>query len=241
MPDLSKVLGDVYGSAEPAAAPLDVPVDDHADHDDLHSARANVAEPATLDRAEYMNGGSAPAWADDDRLDQVFSAWTPGPAADAPAAERKLFPKTSPLDDDLATALSEALAVADRMPEDEALPPVAITVEAPVDRLPDPGPALDDLPYFADEPAAPAVAAPLAEVEPSSAAWQRSDDDILPRGGKAGRSLKLRAGKAQGPEAAQRRRPGPQAPAPPQVTTRPPPRSGSERVGTGFARYCSYL
>jgi hypothetical protein len=167
MPDLSDLLGDVYGSdEEPAPAPAVVP--------------------------------SSPAWADDERLDRAFGGWTPGPDAEAPAAERDMFapPAGGPrLADDLAAALSEAVLAETT---DEA--------ETEVEHADDPEPEVTDAP-------APAAVAPtaLADLEPEpapiplpvhKAGWQRSDDDILPtgktaRGGvRLPRAPKLRAGKA---------------------------------------------
>ena len=56
----------------------------------------------------------APEWADDERLDEAFDGWTPGPSEDASQAERSFFAgepddDPAPLADDLATALSEAV------------------------------------------------------------------------------------------------------------------------------------
>jgi hypothetical protein len=51
---------------------------------------------------------TAPAWADEARLDEAFAQWTPGPPADAPAAEREFAP-VARLDDDIAANLSAAL------------------------------------------------------------------------------------------------------------------------------------
>ena len=128
--DLSKVLGDVY---EPEDRPA----------------------PAA---------GAAPEWADEQRLDEAFADWTPGPPADAPAAEHEMAAHTVPssvhLDDDLAAALTAALA--------------------------SDGPAADPIPTFPDvEPEPDAVATALyAELTPEPEAveptrWSRGDDDVL--------------------------------------------------------------
>jgi hypothetical protein len=61
MSDLSKVLGDLYGGDD----------------------QPSVAPPRNF-RAE------APEWAAEERLDEAFSDWTPGPPPDAPAAEREM-------------------------------------------------------------------------------------------------------------------------------------------------------
>lgn len=70
----------------------------------------------------------APEWADDERLDEAFDGWTPGPSADASPTERRLFAgrpddDPAPLADDLATALSEAVLA--ETSDDEADEPVA--------------------------------------------------------------------------------------------------------------------
>jgi hypothetical protein len=187
MPDLSDLLGDVYGEPEEAAAP--------------------AAPPA---------GPKTPEWADDEHLDRAFSEWTPGPAADAPAAERDMFapapasPATR-LADDLAAALSEAV-LAESAPQDEASYEMA-EPEAEVTRD-----AVTSEPDHETTPAEPAVRAePMAtaalhDLEPATepipvvaaapvhqAGWQRSDDDILPTGRAARGGVRLpkaRAGKA---------------------------------------------
>ena len=140
--DLSKVLGDVYETEDRPA-------------------------PAA---------GSAPEWADEQRLDEVFAEWTPGPHASAPAAEHEMAAHTAPssarLDDDLAAALTAALA------SDE--------------------PTADAVPTFPDvEPEPDSVAAVLyAELAPEPEAsqptrWARGDDDVLV-GTRRSRGLRLR-------------------------------------------------
>jgi len=201
MPDLSKMLGDVYDApAADAPRPEDGPI--------------------TTGRRPV------PEWSDDEHLDRAFAGWTPGPSADAPAAERKLFAgadtERGPLADDLATALSEAV-----LAEQQAEPEAPATDQAPAPFAPAP-PAMrptafgtltsDSLvaPPGAAEPSPVEVAGPATvspplpeppgedvadertEPEPvavtrAQGAWQRSDDDILPTGGKAGFfSLSLR-------------------------------------------------
>lgn len=85
--DLSKLLGDVYESSDDAQAP------------------ARPPRPATAE---------APDWSDEAHLDKVFADWTPGPHESAPAAERNIvidMPESPQrIDDDLAAALSAALA-----------------------------------------------------------------------------------------------------------------------------------
>lgn len=87
MADLSNLLGDVYGDPAPEPAPAPEP----------------------------------PAWADESRLDEAFADWTPEPleavVAKAPSSSPTSPSSASaPLDDDLAAALSAALADAPRAP-----------------------------------------------------------------------------------------------------------------------------
>ncbi|MBV8980041.1 MAG: hypothetical protein JO086_04000, partial [Acidimicrobiia bacterium] len=99
MPDLSNLLGAVYGDG-PSSAERDPQDEAHVEH-----------EPAAEDR-----GPKVPDWADDDHLDAAFAEWKPGPAADASPAEHAFVRDTDdpapPLADDLAAALSEALVAA---------------------------------------------------------------------------------------------------------------------------------
>jgi hypothetical protein len=62
-----------------------------------------------------------PAWADENRLDEAFADWTPEPL-EAVVAKAPSSSPSAPLDDDLAAALSAALADAPRAPV--AAPPV---------------------------------------------------------------------------------------------------------------------
>jgi hypothetical protein len=62
-----------------------------------------------------------PAWADEKSLDEAFADWTPGPL-EAVVAKAPSSSPSAPLDDDLAAALSAALADAPRPPA--AAPPV---------------------------------------------------------------------------------------------------------------------
>ena len=119
--------------------------------------------------------GAAPEWADEERLDEAFAEWTPGPPADAPAAEREMaiHVPAGRLDDDLAAALTEALAVE--------------------------GPSADPVPSFPDvDPEPDSVAAvlyaepaqPIVDEEPEPAAptrWVRGDDDVAFANGRSAR------------------------------------------------------
>jgi hypothetical protein len=176
MPDLSEMLGDVYGAPEEPEQP---------------------AAPATP---------GAPGWSDDEHLDKAFANWTPGPSADAPAAERGMFapapPTASPrLADDLAAALSEAV-LAETDTDDD----IETDDEVAQDELE--GHAVAEIPEPAPV-AAPVTATALTELEPEpapiplpvhKAGWQRHDDDILPTGKVTKGGVRLprptRAGKA---------------------------------------------
>lgn len=177
MPDLSEMLGDVYGAPEEKPA------------------------PATSE---------TPGWADDEHLDKAFADWTPGPDADAPAAERGMFAAAPPapaghLADDLAAALSEAVMAEDdsnayerdAVEHDDSDTPVVepVVAEAPVEAPVTVG-ALHDLEW---EPEPEPEAAPMA-FPVHKAGWQRSDDDIIPTGKTAKGGVRLpkpaRAGKA---------------------------------------------
>ncbi|HEV3353761.1 MAG TPA: hypothetical protein VG076_12615 [Acidimicrobiales bacterium] len=98
MPDLSNLLGAVYGDG-PSSTSRDP-------EDEAHVEK----EPAADERAPAV-----PDWADDDHLDAAFAQWKPGPADDASPVEHAFVKDTDdddpppPLPDDLAAALSEAL------------------------------------------------------------------------------------------------------------------------------------
>jgi hypothetical protein len=179
MPDLSEMLGDVYGAPEEPSQP---------------------AAPSSP---------GAPGWSDDEHLDKAFADWTPGPGADAPAAERGMFaqapPAASPrLADDLAAALSEAVMAetdTDDIDVDDEVAHDEVARHA-VAEIPAPTPVAE-----------PVTTSVLAELEPEpepepapipvpvhKAGWQRSDDDILPTGKVAKGGVRLprpsRAGKA---------------------------------------------
>jgi hypothetical protein len=177
MPDLSNLLGDVYGDDASAEESSPAPDGDGPE------------SPPAEQRVE------APAWADETTLDAAFADWTPGPAPDAPAAERKVIspmasstvagdapdaPPTvsgQPLPDDLAAALSAALVDA---------PPVGLEPAEGSDRdagayeitasdPSEPSPRSFEQPTsWAEDPFA------HAPVATPPGPWQRSDDDILP-------------------------------------------------------------
>jgi hypothetical protein len=184
MSDLSRVLGDLYRG-------------DDAD------SRPSVAPPR-----DFRTAAAAPEWADEDRLDQAFENWTPGPPPEAPALEHEMSsyvidaPAVPPahLEDDLTTTIGEALAQAG--PESTPDVPVAGAVDplsfegyavdaAVVPPAPAPAPSLPadvaaELPVFAEPvPAAPVVA---------DGPWKRWHDDILP--GKKGAAPAAKAPKS---------------------------------------------
>jgi hypothetical protein len=185
MSDLSKVLGDLYGGDD----------------------EPSVAPPRNF-RAE------APEWADDDRLDEAFSSWTPGPPPEAHAMEREMsFVIDTPalpaahLDDDLAATLSAALVDAGSDNGEVDLP----VASAPAYSLPalSEDPATMSFPDgFPVAPAGPAMAELMTEVVPVSQPeparpWSRADDDILPAAGKLPKLPKLpKAPKAKKAKAA---------------------------------------
>jgi hypothetical protein len=65
MSDLSRLLGDVYGTGPAVEEEVEA-----------HEETSPLAATAT------------PEWADDSVLDEAFANWVPGPPSDAPAAER---------------------------------------------------------------------------------------------------------------------------------------------------------
>lgn len=177
MSDLSKVLGDLYGGDD----------------------QPSVAPPRNF-RAE------APEWADDDRLDEAFADWTPGPTADAHRTEHEVvidMPSVpaARLDDDLAATLSAALVDAG---ENDTEFPIASaplyalpTIDEPALDYPAPMPLVDVEPMPAYEPEPEPVFVP----EPVAAGpWSRANDDILPaKGAKAVKPVKVK-GKGKSPK-----------------------------------------
>src|SRR5437764_4338606 len=137
MPDLSNLLGAVYGDTSPSTA---------RDPED----EAHVELEPTAD--ERSSAPAVPDWADDEHLDAAFAQWKPGPAVDASRVERAFVKDTDddlppPLADDLAAALSEALVAtsdvaqdADPEPDAAFKPTKVVDFSAPVDDTYD-GPA----------------------------------------------------------------------------------------------------
>lgn len=140
---------------------------------DLSKVLGDVYE---IDNRPAPAAAATPEWSDEQRLDEVFAGWTPGPHASAPAAEHEMAAHASGttvrLDDDLAAALTEALS--SEAPVADAVPTFP-EVEAEPDSL-----------------AAALYAEPAVEpeaVEPKH--WSRGDDDVLV-GTPRGRGLRLR-------------------------------------------------
>ena len=180
MPELSDVLGAVYNGVYGGDAPDDPTPETDAKPDSPSAAREVTA----------------PEWADESRLDAAFASWRPGPDRNAPAAERKLFAGADqpaatatdtlaplptpdeavrrPLDRDMATALSEALATqpaaVDPRPEFIAPAPAEHAAEVPK--------------RFESVPSS--ITAPVsyddadARVLVAAGEWHRGSDDILP-------------------------------------------------------------
>ncbi|HUQ40071.1 MAG TPA: hypothetical protein VM030_07925 [Acidimicrobiales bacterium] len=184
MSDLSGILGDVYGE-DP---------DDNNNGNGASAAPAPPAQPAPPPRAPQAE---APGWADEEVLDEAFAEWKPGPPEGAPDAEREVFaPDPSAMDDDLAAALSAALAdVNDKGgPDDQPSPYAPPAAAAPpagddgwVTVTDDDGFGLPTPPAAA--PVAPASVAPAGDWGMATDApivtprgWSRSADDILPSG-----------------------------------------------------------
>ena len=182
--DLSKLLGDVYDEGEGEGG-----------GDGRGDSEGGEQEGSAVDTAPAATSGPAgPDWADDAHLDEVFASWTPGPPDDAPSAEREMArmePSGSPLDDDLAAALSAALLEAESEDQSEVSSsgepgddPAAGTAETALTQPVAAGPAEAETDWV--PPPSPPPAPPVAEDRP----WTRSDDDVLPRRG--GRRLALR-------------------------------------------------
>jgi hypothetical protein len=170
MSDLSKVLGDLYGGDE---------------------------EPSSA-AANRFRASSAPEWADESRLDAAFENWTPGPPADAPAAELEMSVvldapdmPLAQLDDDLAAGLSAALVHAGEENGDPEVP----VASAPSYDFGD----LDQPVPLPAEPVHAYVPPMLVEAPVPSRPWSRSDDDVLPgkaSGNGGGKATKVREPRA---------------------------------------------
>lgn len=153
---------------------------------------------------------TAPEWADEDRLDEAFASWTPGPPADAPAAEREMSVvveapvlPAARLDEDLAATLSAALVDAGHDNEVEVPAASAPSYALPTyDDEPLP-PTMPTVEEFLPEPAPPTRVGP----------WSRSMDDIVP--GRVGpapknrhaKAPKVKAPKVKAPKAAKAAKP----------------------------------
>jgi len=108
MPDLSNLLGAVYGDG-PSSTDRDPEDEPHVEH-----------EPAAAERTATP---AVPDWADDEHLDAAFAQWKPGPSSDASPVEHAFVNDADddpppPLADDLTAALSEALVASSGAADD---------------------------------------------------------------------------------------------------------------------------
>jgi len=172
MVDLSRVLGDVYS------------------HSDEAAARATTQLTDTE------------GWADDDRLDEAFRRWRPGPPVEAPAAERTFAagaPAPAPpaaIHDEHSLDELDVVSVDDLSAAYVPGTPAAAFdgqglssqhMDAVPSGAPLPGPAGDLSDAVADA-FAEAVAAEMS----GRPRWTRDHDDILPAGRRGRGGLRLR-------------------------------------------------
>ena len=177
MSDLSRLLGDVYGTSTPPAEDVDA-----ADPTTPTAAVPAAADDPPAPPVEDVDAGhssAAPGWADDAVLDEAFAEWVPGPPSDAVAEERDILADVEPAD----------------------------TVAEPIDIDAWLGPEADDAVFDADAEAeadelgaterfeafVPPPAPDPQPVAPGDAGWTRTSDDLLPRSRRSRRlSLTLR-------------------------------------------------
>ncbi|MGC1512715.1 MAG: hypothetical protein WA797_07375 [Acidimicrobiales bacterium] len=193
MADLTRLLSDIYGPQTSTETPQEGVVPDSAGVEDEIESFSDLL-------TEEM-----PAWDDEERLDDVFSAWQPGPDEYAAAGEHEMVAEAIAGEDVLgwAAPLSEsspqataldwndfeaeesdetigwAAPEAERLdtPTEEDLPPLDVAT-APLDVSPPPVESWGShIPEM-----------PVADVQPSAEAvrmtsWTRANDDILPSGG----------------------------------------------------------
>lgn len=159
MSDLSRLLGDVYGTG--------------SEHE-LQPKQAAVATPVAEPETSPLP--AAPDWADDSVLDAAFADWVPGPPSDAPAAERAALadlaafepaPQAEPVaEPDVAEVVGAPASLAEALPVEAAW-----FFDVPADQ-----------PVIAAEPLEAVV--DLADEPATSTPWQRADDDLLPAKGR---------------------------------------------------------
>ncbi len=192
MADLTRLLSDIYGPQASTEAPQEgVDPDSTGVEDEFESFSDLLTE-------------EMPAWDDEERLDDVFSAWQPGPDEYAAAGEHEMVAEAIAGEDVLgwAAPLSEsspqatALGWSDFEAEESD---GTIGWEAPEAEHLD-TPTEEDLPSL-DAATAPLDVSqlpveswgshlpemPVADVQPSATAWRttswtRTNDDILPSG-----------------------------------------------------------
>lgn len=130
---------------------------------------------------DVSSRAAAPEWADEAHLDEAFADWTPGPPPEAPAAEHEMAAHDDPaarrrIDDDLAAALTQALASSPINPDPVfADPEVEVEVESV---------------FEAEQPLAYELAPVAPAPEPAAVhGWSREDDNVLPTTGARRRGL----------------------------------------------------
>jgi hypothetical protein len=126
--DLSRLLGDVYGTG---------PVEDHVDE---------APAPSGEERSPLAE---LPTWADESVLDEAFANWVPGPSTEAPAEEHAAVAEPAPAPEAHALPAEAAwffdapgevaafpTAIAEPEPETEPEAPAVVWQRADDDLLP---------------------------------------------------------------------------------------------------------
>ncbi len=173
MSDLSRLLGDVYGTS--TAPPPE-------EGDGLAATTSTAAE--------------APDWADEEALDRAFEGWVAGPPEEAPAAERSMLAGLADQPPAPPAAVDEARVdeISRIVPVESLVGAGAATVDPAGDVADHTGDAALTADGAHDAPAALTVDAPVevGQVADRPRAWERSADDILPRRGGARGLLRRR-------------------------------------------------
>lgn len=190
MSDFSGILGDLYGED---GEKQEQPAGQQAQPQPAPPQPVPPAAPAPV----AATPSPQPEWVSSSNLDQAFADWQPGTPT-TPAEPESTGPRS--LDDDLAAALSAALAESDAEPAVSAMPtessalvdaitapePVAATAEqpaAPADIALAPSAQPSDGAWVTDSPPAASFEAPVA-----GGHWSRAADDILPGAAASGAS-----------------------------------------------------
>ena len=155
MAELTRLLSDIYGS--PPAAETET---EEIETEEIESFSDSLPQPA-------------PIWESEDQLDEIFSAWNPGPDQYASAEEHELVAEPFTAD-------------AQWAPVDESVPVDSSSVDS--SSAPDPfepfqsfAHAESDHHWSAHVPEAPFtdVNVPGTQIQTG---WTRHDDDLLPSG-----------------------------------------------------------